>query len=271
MPQSTFISTVKTLYEHNLQNSKKSARAQLFNLPCKEIMVSSLPLPSGLVGKELTKAETIRRRAFKRQRRAGRQQSQCPSRRRGGSIENLLPEALWKGSRQRRRQWWLSCRKSAAQGAAVWGTQVVRFTVPWCELALQGDTKPLKLFWRSPCQALPGKMDTGEMKSTDLSLFVPDTHLWENHQFSAWKKLPKRHFNHLPLELLKIKTWWPSLACQAKGDGERGDTKSAGPGNPGLERFNCQDCLWEREIKPDQSPEERVEQEWCLGAVAIHG
>lgn len=32
--------------------------------------------------------------------------------------------------------------------------------------------------------------------------------------------------------------------------------ENAGPGNPGPEIFNCQDCLWEREIKPGQSLEE---------------
>lgn len=36
--------------------------------------------------------------------------------------------------------------------------------------------------------------------------------------------------------------------------GERKHKAGASHGNTGLERFNCQDCLWESEIKPDRSP-----------------
>lgn len=57
-PQSTFISTVRVCMSTTCK-IKKLVGTQLFVLPCEQIMAPSLTMPFSMLGKELTKAETI--------------------------------------------------------------------------------------------------------------------------------------------------------------------------------------------------------------------
>lgn len=82
----------------------------------------------------------------------------------------------------------------------------------------------------------------------------------------------KEAFNHLLLELLKIKMWQKSLFSQAKGDRERGDTKKTWAVEIQVLKDLAARTAFGRGKYTQTSPlRSAVEQEWCLWYTAIHG
>lgn len=211
MPQSTFMSTVHMstmcTIKHQPEHSFSTClpRKSCF-LPC-----HCPPAWWERINKSRN-SQTSEEKLLEWQRRAGRQQT-TPFQENTRLCWKSLSQRLSAGIGQEGRQWWISCCKSTAWGCGG-GTPVVRFTVPrHCRVTQSHystrSSGGLQLpggrgCWfrekllcrdvsaeRAPARLAREDGHAGEMKSTALSLFVPDLHLWENHQCRTWKKLQR--------------------------------------------------------------------------------